>query len=100
MDDKKQGLVNRIGIIGIVLGMIALGIAIFQDNLRGESQPEPTLKELAIDAGKALINEEILGEIDQPEEDILSSEEAERLLAETPLPPAMPGAAPEGKPIL
>ena len=32
-----------------------------------------------------LINEEILEEIDQPEEDLLSSEEAERLLAEAPL---------------
>ena len=53
------------------------------------------LREIA----EGLINEEILGEIDQPEEDILSSEEAERLLAETPLPPAMPGAAPEGSPI-
>lgn len=34
-----------------------------------------------------LINQDILDEIDQPEEDLLTSEEAERLLAEAPLPP-------------
>lgn len=34
-----------------------------------------------------LINQDILDEIEQPEEDLLSSEEAERLLAEAPLPP-------------
>jgi DNA-directed RNA polymerase subunit omega len=33
-----------------------------------------------------LINEEILAEMAQPEEDILSSEEAEELLASTPMP--------------
>ncbi len=43
------------------------------------------LREIA----EGLINEQILEEIDQPEADILSSEEAERLLAEAPLPPAM-----------
>lgn len=34
-----------------------------------------------------LINQDILDEIEQPEADLLSSEEAERLLAEAPLPP-------------
>ncbi len=43
-----------------------------------------TLREIA--AG--LITQEILDDIDQPEEDLLSSEEAERLLAEAPLPSA------------
>ena len=33
-----------------------------------------------------LINEEILQEISEPEDDLLSSEEAEELLASTPLP--------------
>ena len=42
------------------------------------------LREIA----EGLINEEILAEIAQPEDDILSSEEAEELLANTPLPVA------------
>jgi DNA-directed RNA polymerase subunit omega len=41
------------------------------------------LREIA----EGLINQDILDEIEQPEEDLLSSEEAERLLAEAPLPP-------------
>lgn len=41
------------------------------------------LREIA----EGLINEEILDEIEQPDEDLLTSEEAERLLAEAPLPP-------------
>jgi len=44
------------------------------------------LREIA----EGLINEQILEEIDQPEEDLLSGEEAERLLAEAPLPQSMP----------
>ena len=40
------------------------------------------LREIA----EGLINEEILAEMAQPEEDILSSEEAEELLASTPVP--------------
>jgi len=50
------------------------------------------LREIA----EGLINEQILEEIEQPEEDLLSSEEAERLLAEAPLPPSMP----RGNPLL
>ena len=41
------------------------------------------LREIA----EGLINKDILDEIGQPEEDLLTSEEAERLLAEAPLPP-------------
>lgn len=37
-----------------------------------------------------LINEQILEELDQPNDDLLSSEEAERLLAEAPLTPGLP----------
>jgi len=46
-----------------------------------------------------LINEQILTEIDEPEDDPLSSEEAERLLAEAPLPIAMPDT-PQRHPLL
>ena len=41
------------------------------------------LREIA----EGLITKDILDEIEQPDEDLLTSEEAERLLAETPLPP-------------
>lgn len=41
------------------------------------------LREIA----EGLINQKILDEIEQPDEDLLTSEEAERLLAEAPLPP-------------
>jgi DNA-directed RNA polymerase subunit omega len=43
-----------------------------------------------------LINQEILDDIDQPEEDLLTSEEAERLLSESPLPPMTPNRLPPG----
>ena len=51
------------------------------------------LREIA----EGLINEQILEEIDLPEEDLLSSEEAERLLAEAPLPQSPPE---DGNPLL
>jgi DNA-directed RNA polymerase subunit omega len=51
------------------------------------------LREIA----EGLINEQILEEIDLPEEDLLSSEEAERLLAEAPLPQSPPAG---GNPLL
>ncbi len=43
------------------------------------------LREIA----EGLINEKILEEIAQPDEDLLSNEEAERLLAEAPLPSSL-----------
>jgi DNA-directed RNA polymerase subunit omega len=43
-----------------------------------------------------LINQEILDDIDQPEEDLLTSEEAERLLSESPLPPMTTNRLPPG----
>ncbi len=51
------------------------------------------LREIA----EGLINEQILEEIDQPEEDLLSSEEAERLLAEAPLPPVLRNVPEDGR---
>jgi DNA-directed RNA polymerase subunit omega len=41
------------------------------------------LREIA----EGLINKEILEDINQPEEDLLTSDEAEKLLSESPLPP-------------
>lgn len=46
------------------------------------------LREIA----EGLINEKILEEIAQPDEDLLTNEEAERLLAEAPLPPSLSSA--------
>lgn len=52
------------------------------------------LREIA----EGLINEEILAEMAQPEEDILSSEEAEELLASTPIP-GMEGSSITASPV-
>ena len=48
------------------------------------------LREIA----EGLINQEILNDIDQPEEDLLTSEEAEKLLSDSPLPPPHTGRLP------
>ncbi|MGJ8674293.1 hypothetical protein [Rubritalea sp.] len=58
---------HKFGTFGILVGLIALCIAIFQNDLRPEEsapiqQPEPTLKELAVEASKKLINDKILKE--------------------------------------
>lgn len=54
------------GIIGLVVGLIAVGIAIFQDDLFAEPEPvveeEVSLKELALEASKKLIKEKLLKE--------------------------------------
>ncbi len=51
-----------IGIIGLVIGVIAVGIAIFQGNIRDvvsppepEVQDERSIKELAVEAGKKML---------------------------------------------
>ena len=56
---------HKIGIIGLIIGLIAVGLAIFQNDLRPqkpppEPKPEPTFKELAVEAGKKVINDKIL----------------------------------------
>jgi len=59
----------KLGYIGIVIGIIAIAIAIFQDDLRSPA-PEPTpvqveegktLKEQAIAAGKKKLSEKLFG---------------------------------------
>jgi hypothetical protein len=51
-----------IGIIGLVIGVVAVGIAIFQGNIRDvvsppetEVQDERSIKELAVEAGKKML---------------------------------------------
>jgi uncharacterized membrane protein YidH (DUF202 family) len=56
---------QQIGVIGLVVGLIAVGIAIFQDDLRSGSMPEKSkeslsLTEVAVEAGKNLFKEKIL----------------------------------------
>ena len=79
----------------IVASKRARRIANGAEPLVDRENDKPTviaLREIA--AG--LITQEILDDIDQPEEDLLSSEEAERLLAEAPLPPTHGGPVSPG----
>jgi hypothetical protein len=72
---------HKIGIIGLIVGIIAVGLAIFQNDLRPQEPPQepkpvPTLKELAVEAGKKVINDKILKKEEDPppvEEDSLVS---------------------------
>ena len=55
-----------IGIVGLVIGVIAVGIAIFQGNIRDavttpepEVQDERSIKELAIGAGKKILADKL-----------------------------------------
>ena len=59
---------HSIGIIGLVIGLIAVGLAIFQDDLR----PKPTLKELAVEASKKVLSENILKKGEGKESSIVS----------------------------
>lgn len=46
---------TNLGLIGIIIGSVAIGIAVFQNNLRASpllASQEPTLKKLAMDASK------------------------------------------------
>jgi len=72
---------HKIGIIGLIVGIIAVGLAIFQNDLLPQEPPQepkpvPTLKELAVEAGKKVINDKILKKEEDPppvEEDSLVS---------------------------
>jgi hypothetical protein len=62
-----------IGVIGLILGLIAVGIAIFQGNIRDQvSPPEPkvqdtrTIKELAIGAGKKILADKLREKQEDP----------------------------------
>ncbi len=68
MKEKKKYL----GTVGLIIALLAIGIAVFQDDIRENFKPKPkpkpekTLKELAVEAGKKIIKEKILKE--EPEE--------------------------------
>ena len=92
VEDCLENVDNLFDLI-IVAAKRARRIANGAEPLVDRENDKPTviaLREIA--AG--LITQEILDDIDQPEEDLLSSEEAERLLAEAPLPPAHGGPIP------
>lgn len=86
VEDCLKHIDNQFDLV-MVAAKRARRLANGQDPLVEIENDKPTviaLREIA--AG--LINAEILEEMGQPEEDILSSEEAEELLASTPLPGA------------
>ena len=86
VEDCLSKIDNQFDLV-MVAAKRARRLANGQDPLVEIENDKPTviaLREIA--AG--LINAEILEEMGQPEEDILSSEEAEELLANTPLPGA------------
>jgi len=64
-----------LAIIGLVIGIAAISIAVFQDDIRAQlappapvqpPPPSPTLKELAVEAGKKMIEENVLKETSPP----------------------------------
>lgn len=64
-----------LAIIGLVIGIVAISIAVFQDDIRAQlappppvqpSPPPPTLKELAVEAGKKMIEENVLKQTSPP----------------------------------
>ena len=62
-----------IGVVGLVLGVIAVGIAIFQGNIRDfvsppepEIQDERSIKELVIGAGKKLLADKLREKQENP----------------------------------
>ncbi len=90
VEDCLQHIDNQFDLV-MVAAKRARRLANGQDPLVEIENDKPTviaLREIA--AG--LINAEILEQMTQPEEDILSSEEAEELLASTPLPSASAAA--------
>ena len=79
---------HKIGIIGLIVGLIAVGLAIFQNDLRPqqpppEPKPEPTFKELAVEAGKKVISDKILKKEAEPppitEDSLVSSHDGVEL---------------------
>lgn len=86
VEDCLKNIDNQFDLV-MVAAKRARRLANGQDPLVEIENDKPTviaLREIA----EGLINAEILEQMSQPEEDILSSEEAEELLASTPLPGA------------
>ncbi len=86
VEDCLKNIDNQFDLV-LVAAKRARRLANGQDPLVEIENDKPTviaLREIA----EGLINAEILEQMSQPEEDILSSEEAEELLASTPLPGA------------
>ncbi len=62
MSDKKG--IKYFGVIGLIIGLLALTTAVFQGDLRAAFKPanDDSLKFLAIKAGKSLIKRKVLGQ--------------------------------------
>ncbi|HED34134.1 MAG TPA: hypothetical protein ENJ08_07965 [Gammaproteobacteria bacterium] len=71
----ESGKFKFFGISGILIGILGLTLAIFQADLNAAFAPpqaaDPSLKELAIDAGKQLIQERLLGKKEETPPDKL-----------------------------
>jgi len=68
-------LKHVLAIIGLIIGVVAIGIAAFQDNIRAQitppapvqaPPPAQTLKELALEAGKKVVQEKVLKQTPPP----------------------------------
>ncbi|MEM7205892.1 MAG: hypothetical protein AAF628_36900 [Planctomycetota bacterium] len=58
---------NRLAAIGLLIAFVALGVAVFADDLRGTAPPSPppesrSIKERTLEVGKKLLREKVLGE--------------------------------------
>ncbi|MGI9291935.1 MAG: DNA-directed RNA polymerase subunit omega [Gammaproteobacteria bacterium] len=97
VEDCLKKIDNQFDLV-LIAAKRARRIANGADPLVELEDDKPTVVALR-EIAQGLITEEILTEMDEPAEDILSSEEAEELLASTPVPgmsdkPAAPVAAP------
>lgn len=101
VEDCLKKIDNQFDLV-MIAAKRARRIANGADPLVELENDKPTVVALR-EIAEGLINEEILNEMDEPVEDILSSEEAEELLASTPMPgqdrgfvpPALAASAPE-----
>ena len=100
VEDCLKNIENQFDLV-MVAAKRARRIANGADPLVELENDKPTVVALR-EIAEGLINEQILNEMDEPVEDILSSEEAEELLASTPMPGQdndfVPPAAPAAQP--
>jgi DNA-directed RNA polymerase subunit omega len=85
VEDCLENVDNLFELV-IVASKRARRLANGADPLVEWENDKPTVVALR-EIAEGLINKEILEDINQPEEDLLTSDEAEKLLSESPLPP-------------
>ena len=95
VEDCLENVDNRFELVLVASKRARQLLAGTREPLVPWENDKPTVVALR-EIAEGLINADILDEIDQPEEDLLSSEEAERLLSEAPLPPSLPNVPESG----